>query len=556
MPLAQIIAMRLFLRLLAAGGLVVFLAGCAGTPPASRSARPSSAARSQSFEAMAEKLHSPALMARVLYREARERKDEKRAVMAALFAIRARDNALARRAAALVQELSPNTATAYQIRLRVALDVGAVGKARMNAAQAYQRGGAAAINSILNGPVDPWLAYAVLRPLAAKNREDELLQLMLARAALQAGDNGVALRVARGAQNSQGAPAHLIAIQALWSLGKHKAALAHGAEVLAAHSHDVGLRIFYAGLLARAGHYARAREVLGDARALAPRNMHVTLAYALVDVAEGKDSAARDRLTRILESGGDSAGAYSLLGRLAVAQGHWAEAFGWYASTDDPAFLGSSGVAATFALEQWKGLDTAEHYLRHLQAIAPALAPTWAAAEATLLDNAGRHRDAYRLLTKLAKRYTVVRPLRYQRALLADTLGKSDVALGILKKLVAEEPENFEYLNAYGYALTEHTHDYRKAYAYIKRALSADPGNGAILDSMGWVLYRLGRSKEALSYLRRAWGETGDPEVAGHLVTVCIALGRHAEATRVLRAALAKAPDSSVLQRLKKRLAR
>jgi tetratricopeptide (TPR) repeat protein len=82
---------------------------------------------------------------------------------------------------------------------------------------------------------------------------------------------------------------------------------------------------------------------------------------------------------------------------------------------------------------------------------------------------------------------------------------------------------------------------------YIKRAMELEPNEPAIIDSMGWVNYRMGNYDEALKYLRRAVGMMQDPEIAAHLGEVLWVSGRHDEARRVWERALEEAPDSSIL---------
>lgn len=546
-------------RLLITAAVALAIAGCAaGRPPqtSTKQGAPSSAssvAQTQEFVEQARRLHSPRLMAMALLREAETRKDADRAVLAAMFAAQGGDYKLADQATGLARRLAPGNPEPYIAQVRIALDQGDVKAAREAAARAYALAGAGAVRAALAGPIDPWFVYAVARPLARHHSGDAELALLNAEAALEVGDARAALAAASSAA-AAGPPASVLQAQALWNLGRHREALAKSAAAVAAAAHNVGLRVFYAGLLIQAREFDQAREVLGDARALAPADPHVVLAYAQLDVVAGEPAKARARLTRLLEAGTESGGVYNLLGSIAAKAHEWGEAFGWYQAIDDNNFVSSAQVAATFALANWQGLDPAERYLRRLERVFPALAPTWLGSHAALLVRAGQRDQAYALLVKAAKRYPAVLDLRYQQAVLADELDKSRTALALMRGLLAEQPDNPEYLNAYGYTLAERTSRYHEAYGYIERALSAEPDNGAFLDSMGWVLYRLGESHKALPYLRRAWSLTGDVDVAEHLVTVYLALGRQAEASRVLVDALAKAPDNAKLLKLKAQL--
>ncbi|MGH8428074.1 MAG: tetratricopeptide repeat protein [Gammaproteobacteria bacterium] len=555
--------MRRFYTFAASGFVALSLGACAHPPAATPSpppaaTAPSAASANEDFAAAANHLHSPRLMAMVLLKEARDKHDANPALLAALFATEAQDYDLASQATQLAHSLAPKRPEAFAIDVRIALDQGKVSDARAAASEAYVLGGADAVRLALTGPIDPWFVLAVVQPLAADHPRDADLALFHAQALLQAGDDSGALAAAQTAGTSAGNAqlARTIEIQANWDLGRHKQALALAHKTLAAAPHDVGLRVFVAGLLARGDQVTRAREILDDAHALAPGNTHVALAYAVVDMAAGDTSAARVRVTRLLENGSEAPGLYNLLGAMAAQDGDWDEAFGWYHGITDPDFVSSAQVGAVLALAQWQGLAPAMDYLDRLRQALPALAPTWIAVEATLLAQAGKTDQAYALLVAETAHYPMVQPLRYQQALLADQIGKSETALRLLHGLVTEAPDNPDYLNAYGYTLTEHTTRYREAYGYIVKALTMSPDNGAILDSMGWVLYRLGENTKAVPYLRRAWELTGDPDVADHLVQVYLALGDTSAASKLLGNALAKTPTDATLLKLKQQLAR
>ena len=532
--------------------LAAGLAGCASHPKPAADA-PQQVSDNQQLSELAQKLHSPKLMAQVLLKQARENKDPKQAMQAAIYAFQAGDDELAGQAGDLIEQLQPDSPLPDVIRIRVALNQGDIPAAEQAGEKLFQAGGARALYTVSTGDYDDWYVYALVRSLSAKHPDDAELTQLLAQTALSAGDNGAALAAARKAAASglDDLLMQIVQMQAEWGLGKRQAAVDRGARVLAAHTHDVALRALYAGLLMRTQDYARARSVLDDGAALDPGNSHIELAYALLDRARGNDKAAHTRLTKLLEQGSTSASLYYLLGQSAAEAGDWSEAFVWYATADGDS---SAQVAAAEALKQWKGLDAARGFLHDQMEHVPGLAPLWIATEAGLIDEAGDTAQAYAMLDAAAKRYPVVRPLRYQQALLADKLGKSGTAIAMLGQLLKEEPDNAEYLNAYGYVLTVDTRRYSEGYGYIRRALDAYPDNPAILDSMGWVLYKLGKPAQAVDYLKRAYDDGNDATVAAHLVTVYLALGRKAEAGKLLKTALAQAPDNAELKRLQQRL--
>jgi tetratricopeptide (TPR) repeat protein len=102
-------------------------------------------------------------------------------------------------------------------------------------------------------------------------------------------------------------------------------------------------------------------------------------------------------------------------------------------------------------------------------------------------------------------------------------------------------------LNALGYILTIRTERLDEARSYIERALALDPNNPAILDSMGWVLFRQGDTEAALEYLADAWAAYPDPEVAAHYGEALWVSGNEEQARVIWEEGLEQDPDHDIL---------
>nr|WP_242007602.1 tetratricopeptide repeat protein [Luteimonas cucumeris] len=139
--------------------------------------------------------------------------------------------------------------------------------------------------------------------------------------------------------------------------------------------------------------------------------------------------------------------------------------------------------------------------------------------------------------------------LLYSRALAWERRDRIDRAEADLRKLLVADPENVAALNALGYTLADRTTRYAEAMELIDRARAAEPGNAAIIDSHGWVLYRLGRNEEALVQLRRAFTLQKDPEIAAHIGEVLWMTGRKEEARRYFDEARKLDPENRSLKR-------
>ena len=133
---------------------------------------------------------------------------------------------------------------------------------------------------------------------------------------------------------------------------------------------------------------------------------------------------------------------------------------------------------------------------------------------------------------------------------------QGDVALAEqdFRFILEKEPEHADTLNALGYTLADQTDRYEEAYTYIFKAYQLKPDSPAILDSMGWVYYRLGDYKEALKYLRQAAASVTDGEIAAHLGEVLWITGERDQAREVWNKALLADPDSPKLKEVMERL--
>jgi tetratricopeptide (TPR) repeat protein len=129
-----------------------------------------------------------------------------------------------------------------------------------------------------------------------------------------------------------------------------------------------------------------------------------------------------------------------------------------------------------------------------------------------------------------------------------------DVLERDLQAIIEDDPDHADALNALGYTLADQTDRYQEALGYIERALALKPDNAAILDSMGWVLFRLGRNEEALEYLRRALDAGFDGEIAAHLGEVLWVTGDRKAAREVWQEALERDPDNEFVLETMERL--
>ncbi len=138
-------------------------------------------------------------------------------------------------------------------------------------------------------------------------------------------------------------------------------------------------------------------------------------------------------------------------------------------------------------------------------------------------------------------------------ALTAEKLDRFDVLESSLKRLIQIKPDHAHAYNALGYSFAERNLRLPEAKQLIDKALEIAPNDFFIIDSLGWVLYRMGDLKGAAQQLRRAWEGRPDGEIGAHLGEVLWALGERDEARRIWQESLKASPESETLQKTLKR---
>lgn len=174
--------------------------------------------------------------------------------------------------------------------------------------------------------------------------------------------------------------------------------------------------------------------------------------------------------------------------------------------------------------------------------------------ESHLFSRQGQTQPAIELLAQAIEKHPESTRLLYSRAMLFTQLEQLDEAEQDFKRVLAITPEHAAALNAWGYTLANRAERLDEAYQYISKAYQLTPDDPAVIDSMGWIEYRMGNTKKALSILRRAMDAMPDHEIAAHLGEVLWVTGDKDEARNVWKQGLKNKPDSEVIKRTMIRL--
>lgn len=209
--------------------------------------------------------------------------------------------------------------------------------------------------------------------------------------------------------------------------------------------------------------------------------------------------------------------------------------------------------ASALLAHQLNNINAALQLLDDFADSSPNNAVEMVLAKAQLMASVGRHEQALEYYDKATKYRPDNEGLALGRAELLLRLGRLDDALAGYRQAVKRWPQSALSLNALGYTLADRTDEFAEAEKIIRKALKYNPDSPAIIDSLGWVLYKLGHNEEALVELQRAYKLLKDHEVAAHLVELMAVLERHEEALELLLAAERQDPDSGLLKDVRER---
>lgn len=506
---------------------------------------------------------SPGLAAQTYAELAKRTKDPRIARRAVEIANFARTPQYALEAARAWHEADPASLQALQTLAGLLVGARKVDEAEPYLAKVLASDGTTAANGFLQlgrllaGNPDKQANLRVVRSLAAKYPDLPQARLALAQAALAANDEASALAEARRAAQMQPgweAPA-IFEAQVLQRKSPAQAGKAL-AGFLDQYPKAREARLSYARLLVGERKLAEARAEFETLLAAHPNDNDVIYAVGLL-AAQLKDYAtAETNLKRLLDQGfRDPNGVRFTLGQIAEEQKDWKAATDWYLSIQRgehylPSRLRTAGVMA----KEGK-LAEAREFLRTVDA-SDEQRVQLLIAEAQLLREANQHREAFELLGKALEAQPEQPELLYDHALTAEKLERFEVLEGSLRKLIQLKPDHAHAYNALGYSFAERNLRLPEARKLIERALELAPEDYYIVDSLGWVLYRMGDLNGAAEQLRRAYLGRPDGEIGAHLGEVLWTMGERTEAERIWQDALKHHPENETLHKTVKRLRR
>jgi tetratricopeptide (TPR) repeat protein len=489
---------------------------------------------------------------------ARTTRDVKVAERATRIAVYARNEAAATEAATIWVELDPKSPDPHQVLAVMALRRGDQEQAFRHLERMLDHSTGALdekllmIANLLGREKDGELVLGLMERLVASRRDsvDALFAFSHVVARFGALDRAAQLLEQALALAPDNEKVLLSYVSILQRQGRTDAALDRLRQILEERGQreqdDFSLRMAYARLLADARRFDDATEQFELLRQSDPDNIDVAFALGLLHLQGNRLDAAEPYFRGMVNSDerGDDASYY--LGRIAEQREQFEQANVWYLGVQGGDNYFDAQVRLGLILAKQDRLVEARTHLRSVRTRNAEERALLVQAEAEMLTEVRRFDEAMSIYDQaLQQGYNG--DLLYARAMLAEKMDRLDIVERDLRQVLDKDPGNAQALNALGYTLADRTSRYEEAYDLIKRALEISPSDYYILDSMGWVLYRMGRLEEAEEYLRKALVLRPDPEIAAHLGEVLWVKGDRNAASDVWSTALRETPGDGTL---------
>jgi tetratricopeptide (TPR) repeat protein len=311
-----------------------------------------------------------------------------------------------------------------------------------------------------------------------------------------------------------------------------------------------------AQILIKTGGYKEAIELYKKIILADPKDFESQFAEGLVHLQLDQDQQAEDVFKKMLEQPDWRYQACFYLGKLEEKQGNEKKALSWFDQVTEGPFAFDASVSAISLLQKEKHLEEAGSRLSLLQMKFPRQKLQLVLVQAELYNQQKKYDEAISTLSNALTDFPNQKELLYTRALILERINKLDLAEIDLKKILAIDPNNFEALNALGYTLLNNSGRYVEAEKLLQKALDLEPNEAVIIDSFGWLQFKLGHLDQALKYLQQAYERQPENEIAAHLAEVLWVLDRKDEARKVFERAIKGSPDDEYLQDFKKRILR
>jgi tetratricopeptide (TPR) repeat protein len=482
-----------------------------------------------------------------------------RATEAALYG---RDQQLATKAAGFWLELEPDSLSARQTLVALYLTGGKIEDSVPHIKQLLAKQGISASRTFMQlfGLTARYpnkeALLKVVRELAADYQDIAEARYATAQAARSADQQALAVSEARAALDLRPDWEQAAMLYGeLLSQSAPQEATKFYRQFLAKNVDSRNVRLNLARHLATQQDLSGARKEFEALLGAAPDNAEAAFAVGLLSLEMKDYTVAESSLKKALALEYRDPDAVNLyLGQMYEEQKRYKDAIATYQQVGEGEQYVASRIRVAGTLAKQGDLPAARDFLHNVAVKDDSQHIQLILADAQLLRDAKQHPQAYDLLTEALAKEPDSPELLYDHAMAAEKLAKLSVLETDLRRLIKLKPDAAHAYNALGYTLADRTDRLSEARDLIETARKLAPQDPFILDSLGWVNYRLGNLDQGLSLLKEALASRPDPEIAAHLAEVLWAKGQRKEAKSVWTDALRKNPDNEALLAVVKKL--
>jgi tetratricopeptide (TPR) repeat protein len=309
-----------------------------------------------------------------------------------------------------------------------------------------------------------------------------------------------------------------------------------------------GIGVLRARILIDLKRFSEARAAFQYLAKLFPNDYSIHLSLGLLHMELEENDQAIAVLSPLTLQDKIANEAYFYLSRIAEKQEDTTRALRNYRAVKQGRQFLPAQLKAAQLLIHLENINIARDYLTQRRNEFPQYEIELMQLEVELLIKHDQTEEAYELVSAALLESPDDTKLLYSRGLLAEKLGNIEQLEIDLRHIISLTPEDAEAINALGYTLADKTDRIDEALGLIQQALSLAPKNPAIIDSLGWVYYRLGDLYQALELLQKAYNDFPDHEVAAHLGEVLWKLQRNDEAKNIWQQGLEQKPDSPIIK--------
>lgn len=341
--------------------------------------------------------------------------------------------------------------------------------------------------------------------------------------------------------------------RALHNLGRTDEALVWLDDLHDQQPQHKGIGILRARILIDLTRYSEARAAFEYLSKQFPDDQSIKLSLGLLNIELKEYDEAIATLTPLTLSRPIANEAYFYLARIAEIQEDYPRALRSLNQVLQGRQFLPAQLQTLRILMQEEDVNAARDYLSRSRSQHPQFNTQLVQLEIELLIQENDIPEAYNVADLALKEEPDNIDFLYSRGLLAEKLNNIPQLETDLRKIILLNPDNAEAMNALGYTLADKTDRLEEAQALVEQANRLSPNNPAIIDSLGWIYYRLGNLNKALALLQSAYSEFPDHEVAAHLGEVLWQLDRNDEAKQVWQQGLEANPESSVIKETQQR---